>query len=587
MKVVMLMFDTLRRDKLPAYNPAAFPLPNFKRLEEKTARFDNFYVGSMPCMPARRDLHTGRLNFLHRSWGPLEPFDDSIFEIMKKHGVYSHLITDHQHYWEDGGATYHNRYSSYEFMRGQEGDLWKAKVGFEGAGVLDSWKNAEPLRKNMIEHDQINRSYMREEKDYPQVRCYQAGLEFLAENYRQDNWFLQIESFDPHEPFYVPDRFKRSIDPALVNNSDDWPEYSSTERISNFQKLVNGEKHYQALMLMCDEYLGRVLDFFDAHNMWQDTMLIVNTDHGFMFGEKEWSGKSVMPVYNEIAHVPFFIWDPKSGVAGESRSELAQMHDVAVTLLDAFGIDKTAHMTGSSLSSVLMQQQPIKSEAIFGYFGAHASITDGRYVYMRGSQTPENKPLYEYTLMPMRMRRMFNMAELRDAILDPGCAFTHHTPVLKVPGSAGFYSSYAHGNLLFDLSTDPQQEHPLCDPELEALFIRKLSQAMAEAGAPADEWCRLGIPTETEQIDTEYVAQEHEARKQVMRQHLGSLGCLDMHPDTRTLLLDIAVCAGGAKFLQDLAQICDQKSVTKQSIQALYDSGDYDKSLYALFNKPY
>lgn len=587
MKVVVLMFDTLRRDKLPAYNPDAFPLTNFTRLADKTVRFDNFYVGSMPCMPARRDLHTGRLNFLHRSWGPLEPFDDSIFEIMKKHGVYSHLITDHQHYWEDGGANYHNRYNSYEFIRGQEGDLWKAKVGFNGACGLDSWKNAEPLRRNMIEHDQINRSYLHEEKDYPQAQCYQAGLEFLAENYQQDNWLLQIESFDPHEPFNVPDRFKHMVDPALVNNPDDWPEYSSTERINNTQKVASGEKHYQALMLMCDEYLGRVLDFFDQHNLWQDTMLIVNTDHGFMFGEKEWSGKSVMPVYNEIAHVPFFIWDPRSGEAGGARSQLAQMHDVAVTLLDVFGIEKTPNMTGNSLSSVLSEKEPIKSEVIFGYFGAHVSITDGRYVYMRGSQTPENAPLYEYTLMPMRMRRMFNIDELRDATLHPGFVFTHQIPVLKVPGSAGFYSSYAHGNLLFDLESDPNQEHPLCEPELEAVFIRKLSLAMREAEAPADEWLRLGIPARLEQIDAEYVRREHDLRKQVMQQYLGSLAALNMHPDTRALLLEIAARPGGDKLLEDLAKVCGQGSVTRQAVTALYESGHYEPALYGLFNKPY
>ncbi|EOW6617110.1 sulfatase-like hydrolase/transferase [Cronobacter dublinensis] len=587
MKVVVLMFDTLRRNKLPPYNPDAFPLPNFTRLADKTVRFDNFYVGSMPCMPARRDLHTGRLNFLHRSWGPLEPFDDSIFDIMKKHGVYSHLITDHQHYWEDGGANYHNRYNSYEFIRGQEGDLWKAKVGFNGACGLDSWKNAEPLRRNMIEHDQINRSYLHEEKDYPQAQCYQAGLEFLAENYQQDNWLLQIESFDPHEPFNVPDRFKRMVDPTLVNNPDDWPEYSSTERINNTQKVASGEKHYQALMLMCDEYLGRVLDFFDEHNLWQDTMLIVNTDHGFMFGEKEWSGKSVMPVYNEIAHVPFFIWDPRSGEAGGTRSQLAQMHDVAVTLLDVFGIEKTPNMTGKSLSTILAEKEPIKSEVIFGYFGAHVSITDGRYVYMRASQTPENAPLYEYTLMPMRMRRMFNINELRDATLHRGFVFTHQIPVLKVPGSAGFYSSYAHGNLLFDLESDPNQEHPLCDPEREAVFIRKLSLAMREAEAPADEWLRLGIPGRLEQIDAAYVRQEHDMRKQVMQQYLGSLAALDMHPDTRTLLLEIAICSGGDKLLQDLEKVCGQGRITRQAVAALYESGHYEPGLYGLFNKPY
>ena len=62
--------------------------------------FDNFFVGSMPCMPARRELHTGRYNFLHRSWVLIKPFDDSMPEILKSNGVYSHIVTDHQHYWK-------------------------------------------------------------------------------------------------------------------------------------------------------------------------------------------------------------------------------------------------------------------------------------------------------------------------------------------------------------------------------------------------------------------------------------------------------------------------------------------------------
>ena len=70
-------------------------------------------------MPARRDLLTGRLTFLHRSWGPLEPFDNAFPELLKAKGVHSHLVTDHYHYFEYGGATYHNRYSTFEFFRGQ------------------------------------------------------------------------------------------------------------------------------------------------------------------------------------------------------------------------------------------------------------------------------------------------------------------------------------------------------------------------------------------------------------------------------------------------------------------------------------
>lgn len=30
-----------------------------------------FDAGSLPCAPARRELHTGRYYFLHRSWGPI------------------------------------------------------------------------------------------------------------------------------------------------------------------------------------------------------------------------------------------------------------------------------------------------------------------------------------------------------------------------------------------------------------------------------------------------------------------------------------------------------------------------------------
>src|SRR5215216_3277515 len=128
MKAIMVMFDSLNRRLLSPYGCDWVHTPNFQRLAEKTVTFENCYVASMPCMPARRELHTGRYNFLHRSWGPLEPFDDSAPEILKQNGVYTHLVTDHVHYFSDGGATYHGRYSSYEFNRGQEGDMWKGFV---------------------------------------------------------------------------------------------------------------------------------------------------------------------------------------------------------------------------------------------------------------------------------------------------------------------------------------------------------------------------------------------------------------------------------------------------------------------------
>lgn len=124
----MVMFDTLSKAYLPNYGNDWVHAPNFERLREKCMTFDNFYGGSMPCMPARRELHTGKYNFLHRGWGPLESFDYSVFEKLNEKNIYTHLITDHSHYFEDGGATYHNRYASWEGFRGQEGDRWIPRI---------------------------------------------------------------------------------------------------------------------------------------------------------------------------------------------------------------------------------------------------------------------------------------------------------------------------------------------------------------------------------------------------------------------------------------------------------------------------
>ena len=68
-----------------------------------------------------------------------------------------------------------------------------------------------------------------------------------------------------------------------------------------------------ALLSQCDHYLGKLLDFMDQHGLWDDTMRIVTTDHGFLLGEHGWWGKNRPPFYEELPHIPLFIWDPRCG----------------------------------------------------------------------------------------------------------------------------------------------------------------------------------------------------------------------------------------------------------------------------------
>ncbi|MCK5845140.1 MAG: sulfatase, partial [Victivallales bacterium] len=463
----------------------------FQRLSEKSVTFDNCYVGSMPCMPARRELHTGRYNFLHRSWSPLEPFDDSMPELLKNNGVLSHLVSDHYHYWEEGGANYHTKFSNWQISRGQEGDFWMGDL------ADPDFPNPNPRNGVVARQDWINRAHINSEEEMPQAKTFAMGLDFMERNSGEDDWFLQIETFDPHEPYFVQEKFKELYYYDFSKSTRDWPACTNAENSPDHVELFEHfRKINAALVSMCDEYLGRVLDKMDELNLWDDTMLIVNTDHGFLLGEHDWWGKCRMPFYNELANTPFCVWDPRSGKSGERRQSLVQTIDIAPTLLELFGIDIPKDMQGKSLRKTVEIDAPVREAGLFGIHGGHVNVTDGRYVYMRAPVNDDNSPLFQYTLMPAHMKKPFSVDEIHrlEGLAEPfeftkGCKTMKINASSQIPGNP----SHAFGHMLFDLKTDPKQENPLDDPEIEAMMIDHLVREMRANDAPIEQYERLGL----------------------------------------------------------------------------------------------
>ncbi len=488
MKAIMVMFDSLNRHMLPPYGCGWVHAPNFSRLAQKSVVFDNAFVGSMPCMPARRELHTGRYNFLHRSWGPLEPFDDSTPEILKGKGITTHLVSDHYHYWEEGGATYHTRYSSWQASRGQEGDPWICDLN-------DPDFPQPNAGRYKSRQDWVNRAYMREEEKQPQAKTFRMGLEFLDRNHAHDNWFLHIETFDPHEPYFVNQNFKDLYpDHDFSKFNRDWPTY---ERVGPEQLELT--EHFRflnaALISMCDKYLGLVLDAMDRYDLWKDTLLIVNTDHGFLLGEHDWWGKCRMPFYDEIAHTPLFIWDPRCCKRGERRASLVQTIDLPATLLEYFGVELPPDMQGVPLRQAVAGDSPVREAGLYGLHGGHVNVTDGRYTYMRAPTNPKNEPLYQYTHMPAHMRHTFSVDEMRTVELAGPFSFTKGCRVMRTLANAFQRTdAFSFGHMLFDIVEDPKQLRPLKDAAIEQRMIEHLVREMKKNDAPPEQYVRLGLP---------------------------------------------------------------------------------------------
>lgn len=479
------MFDSLSRHYLSPYGNDWVRTPNFQRLAERSVTFDRCYVGSMPCIPARRELHTGRYNFLHRSWGPLEPFDDSMPEILTSNGVYTHMATDHYHYWQDGGSTYHSRFSTFEFSRGQEADQWKGEVrdpvipDYHGTGMRQDW---------------INRKYLKQEEDYSQTQIFNHAKAFIDTNAEADNWYLHVECFDPHPPFMAPQRFRDLYPEDYDGPHFDWPDYGPLTEDDNHAFVDHIRKEYAALISMCDYSLGRILDAMDEYELWDDTMLIVTTDHGFLLGEHDWWAFVRPPFYDEVSVKPLFIWDPRCGRAGERTDALVQTHDIPATLLEYFGQELPPDMHGKPLRDTIAIGEKVRDYALFGVFGGHVNITDGRYVYMRAPAEEANAPLYEYTQMPTHMTERFSVEEMRTMQLAPPFRFTKETPVNRINGSAFMTEAHQFGTLLYDLAEDPGQHAPINDPELEDALIVEMLKLMQENDAPKEQYQRLGLP---------------------------------------------------------------------------------------------
>ena len=497
MKVVFILFDSLNRNALSCYNEAAPHTPNFDRLANRGTRFQNHYVGSLPCMPARRDLLTGRLNFLHRSWGPVEPYDVCFPSLLRQRSVYTHLISDHYHYWEQGGCGYHNEYSSAEFVRGQERDLWKAMVEPPTVRFREKYHRmlSDAARRfpNMV-----NREFIRDEAQFPIVQCVDLALEFLQLNHKADNWLLQLELFDPHEPFTAPARFRKNLATQYDGPVLDWPLYDKLQLSDAEADELRA--NYLALVAMCDHYLGKLLDAMDDLALWQDTAIILTTDHGFLLGEKSWWGKNRMPAWDPIAHIPLLLHHPHFSPGGSYQAQcLTQCLDVTTTLLDLFDVTPPATMEGNSLLPAMTESCTVRDHALFGIFGGALNVTDGRHVYYR-YPLDSDRAFYEYTLMPVHPASYFTAGELEEATLARGFSFAQRMPLLRMPARDDARRPPMQGGalaeantVLYDLHSDPGQCAPLSDPATEKRLADAMTALMRNNEAPPELFRRFDL----------------------------------------------------------------------------------------------
>jgi arylsulfatase A-like enzyme len=498
--VIVVLLDSLNRHMLGAYGGREFATPNLDRFAARSVRFDRHYAGSLPCMPARHDILVGALDFLWRPWGSIELWEEPVTEPLRGAGVTTMLVSDHPHLFETGGENYHTEFRAWNYVRGHENDPWKTRPD-------PSWLGAPalPAKPSVGHYYDVSRTHFREELDFPGPRTMSAAARWLAESARfHDRFMLFVDEFDPHEPFDTPAPWANRYDPDWDDELIIWPPYSVgtvargvlTEREARHVRANYGSK-----LSMIDHWFGRLLDQVEALDLWQDTAIIVCTDHGHYLGEKDIFGKPGVPLYEPLGHTPLMVYLP--GVEPGSRSALTTNVDINATLYDLYGLTPRHVSHGRSLLPLLHgTQTSIRDYALAGVYGRWVHVIDGERKYARGPVRNDNLPLSmwsnRWSTMPVHSMPHLKLPKPdRRASIDfmPGS----DVPVLRQPFEPGdplpywCYGQKADQHWLFDIVNDPAEVENRLGGADERRMLDLLHAALTDVQAPREQFERLGL----------------------------------------------------------------------------------------------
>ena len=128
-----------------------------------------------------------------------------------------------------------------------------------------------------------------------------------------------------------------------------YPKMGAKEKMQwRYQRYM---QDYLGTIRAVDENVGRVLDYLEANNLMDNTLVVYTSDQGFYLGEHGWFDKRF--VYDESFKTPLLVAWPGRVAPNSTSTTMVQNLDYAQTFLEAAGIPAPADMQGESLLPLL------------------------------------------------------------------------------------------------------------------------------------------------------------------------------------------------------------------------------------------
>ncbi len=351
--VVLVIIDSLRKDHVGAYGNRWIRTPNLDALAKESLRFTRAYPEATPTICARRAIHTGARSWPFRDWWvpkgenavlqgwqPIPHHQTTLAEVLSENGYRTTMVTDNLHQFKPS-YNMHRGFGAYDFIRGQTTDNYKPMWTLPQA-VLDGVLNPDGYFPQYLANVHGRRG--EEEFFAPQVFSRASEyLGFAAED--EAPFFMTVDCYDPHAPYDPPKEYVDLYSDGFEGPEPMEPVYGSADAFTETQ-LERMRALYAGEVTMVDRWLGRFLDRMEELNLFEDTALVLLSDHGIAHGEHGVVGKGPAALWPEVTDVPFMIRHPKGTLAAQANDFFASTHDVAQTVLGFLGLEAPERMAG-------------------------------------------------------------------------------------------------------------------------------------------------------------------------------------------------------------------------------------------------
>jgi arylsulfatase A-like enzyme len=183
---------------------------------------------------------------------------------------------------------------------------------------------------------------------------------------REAPWFAHLSQFRPHSPYAAAGHFSKMYDPDAVDlpiaPSDDrhWlhegllqhPLLAAPKNEGAMRRL---RAQYYGMVSEADHQLGRVWAALKARGAWDDTLIVVTSDHGEQLGDHGLLQK--LGFFEASFHILGVVRDPRHNTYGVVE-RFTENIDVFPTLCEAMGLPVPAQCDGLPLTPLLAGETP-------------------------------------------------------------------------------------------------------------------------------------------------------------------------------------------------------------------------------------